>query len=89
MSTETLRPGTTSLQYEAARSSAFNSYAKHCKDPVAAAESDLLGQLRDTMTDLLAAIEFQNKAPSIPHREHLDSKVKWARALLAETKEGA
>lgn len=52
-----------------------NSYAKHCKDPVAAASSDLLGRALALLRDELASCAPEDRWGS------------ETRALLAETKE--
>lgn len=66
------------------RNAAVNSYGKHCLDPVAAAEGDLLGQMKEAFSDLLK-IASTNDILDVMTKEQKTAAHK-ARAILAQCK---
>lgn len=71
----------TDAQIEDFASQAVASYRKHCKDPIAAAESDLLGQALELIQEMQEEL--------VIHCDAVHKVVAWekARALLAQRKE--
>lgn len=61
---------------------AVNSYAKHAIDPIAAAESDLLGQALDALADWQYTIEQKHG-----YNTELNERVEKVRAILAQRKQ--
>lgn len=74
-------------QDERILTAAANSYRRHFADPVAAAESDLLGQALDIASALLAGLQQFDAETNCAIIRPAASLLDYARAVLSQTKE--